>query len=252
MPQLGSTFAWVDVENEKFDVAIRKFVTDLGLAAPDVVKEETRLLLAQCIKFMPPKTYSQGRKAVSRDIKRSMASLDETRFRSKRIANLIRKNDVNAVREIVRRCPAMRDFDVQEFDPQKLHEDKRDNRGRIRKFQKILVLKRGKVKSYIRARQRSVGSAKAGFWPGLQAVGGAVPAYIAKHASKYGSVDISKLASKTDSQVRITNYSKAAVSDNEFEHVVESAVKMRGRSMESKFRRMVKEKAEAAGLSAHE
>ena len=45
------------------------------------------------VRFTPPKTLAQGRKAVARDIQRAVRPLRPADFRSHRIRKLIRKRD---------------------------------------------------------------------------------------------------------------------------------------------------------------
>lgn len=244
----GLTF---DVDSIRFDRAMAAF-EKLGIEAPKIVKDETRLLLAQVIRFTPPKTLAQGRGAVKRDIGRAIDNVNPDTFHSKRLATMIRTQDVNAMRDAVRRIPSMKDYTVERWNPEAQHEAKRDNRGRIQRNQKVMVLNEGKrLKKYFNLRAKAVGSAKAGYWPGLQAVGGAVPNWVAKHASKFGSVDAGKLNDSHAPRIRIQNFSEAARSQNDENHSVQSAVKMRARSMESKARRMILDAAKSGGLETH-
>lgn len=241
----GLTF---DVDSLRFDRAMTAFSTKFGIASADIVKTETRLLLQQIIKFTPPKTRAQGRQAVARDIGRAMNPLDASTFTSKKIAAFIRKKDVNSMREIVRRVPRWKNYTVEEFDPRRLHEEKRDSRGRIQRSKNVFVLDKKGWKKYVRRKQQNVGSGKAGWWPGLQAVGGAVPSYIARQASRFGVVDMSKANNKHSPHIRVMNFSTSAISQNDQNHTVQSAVRMRARSMESHIKRMASEIAKSSGL----
>lgn len=244
----GLTF---NVDSIRFDRAMAVLSREVEGGAPKVVKDETKLLLQQVIRFTPPKTLAQGRAAVARDVQRAMTPLDDTKFTSKKIATAIRQKNVNAMRDIVRRIPSMRDYGVEEFDPIKLHQNKRDSRGRIQRNKKIFVLDKKGWKRYAKATQKHVGSAKAGYWPGLQAVGGTVPSWVSRHSGIFGGVDAGKLYDPHSPRIRITNHSRAAISQEQQTHSVESAVRMRARSMEGKFRHLIAEKARLAGLEVH-
>jgi len=245
----GSGFTF-NIDSIRFDKAMAAF-RSLGIESKVIVKDETRFLVKQVIKFTPPKTLAQGRKAVARDIKNAMEPLDDTKFTSKKISMLIRNKDVNSMREVVRRIPTMKASTVEEFDPVRLHERRRDSRGRVQRSKGVFVLDKKGWKKYVSKKQKNVGSAKAGWWPSLAAVGGSVPSWVSRHSNRFGSVDTSRLESNTSPRIRIQNFSTAANSQNQQNHQVESAVRMRARSMEGKARHMVEQAAKAGGLTVH-
>lgn len=240
-----------DVDSVRFDRALRSFVEELGWDSEKAVKENTRLLILQIIKFTPPKTYSQGIKAVERDINRAMTVLDPDKWRSPKIRDIIRRKDLNALREMVRRIPAISDYKVENFDPQRLHESKRDRRGRIQRSKKVFVVDKAGHKAYVKHKKGNVGSAKAGWYPGLVASGGTAPNFIAKHSSNFGDADVNDLRDKRNPRIRVRNFSVAAQSLNAQNHTVNSAVRMRARVMENNVKHLIEKAANHAGLPHH-
>ena len=77
----------------------------MGTLLPKALRGEGRQLASRLVRFTPPKTLSQGRKAVARDIRRAVLPLRPGDFDSKRIRQLIRKRDYSGLGSRVRQLP---------------------------------------------------------------------------------------------------------------------------------------------------
>ncbi len=183
------------VDDSRLNRAIGRYVAQLGLDARDVIKTQMRLLLQQAIKFTPPNTLAQGRKAVERDIQRAVqlptdAGLSKFIFgvRDENLRNqlvaAIQAGDKQKF-DLLFRIAVGNRFEVVDFDPH-LHQSVRNNRGRVTRRYNRVSLQVKQWEAYIKKGQGRVGRMRSGWLPALRAVGGTAAAWIARHAKTPG------------------------------------------------------------------
>lgn len=171
----------VQVDAEAFNDAIRQYVKRLGIDMPKAVRTQGRLFFKYAIDRTPPKTRAEGRKRVAQQIAKAVGVLDAKNFDDVGIRNLIKARNYEVLSRIF---PGR---GVVPFEP-KLHQQARDNRGRVRKATGFLTPDKDKVREYVRATQEHVGRARGGWAAAYAAVGGRPSAWIANW-SKLGRVE---------------------------------------------------------------
>lgn len=237
------------IDDSKFRAQLARFVDELGLEAKDVVRDQTRLLLKQVIAFTPPKTLAQGRAAVARDIKRSMTPINldffpNARMRD-RVEQLAGKNDVTGLRDVFQTSTSWRNWRVEPFSPS-LHTGDRDRNGRVRKNRMVFIPETvgGQFAKYVATVQKFVGRLKAAWGPAYLAVGGTLPAWVARHASPRGSVQINF----GDPQRPSIEFRNRAVGVGHLRHPFASAMRFRAEGMRRDIARRLKLAAKKSGF----
>ena len=145
--------ATVDIEYQDYAQAFSEFVRERGTLLPKALRGEGRQLASRLVRFTPPKTLSQGRKAVARDVRRAVLPLRPGDFDSKRIRQLIRKRDYSALEAVFANFPEshqLHGVSVGEAKLPGMHQEARDRRGRVRKFQGRATPDADKVRDYIK------------------------------------------------------------------------------------------------------
>lgn len=191
-----------------------------------IVADEARKFAIQCMRFTPPKSLEQGRKAVNRDILRAMTPLDIETIKNKRLRSILASRDNEAFRSFQAKSKTFKRWRVEPFDPDRLHKRVRDRRGRVQREKKVFVLERNEVARYIAAKQRQVGYMRSGWAPAILALGGRLPAWVARHRHNPGFV-VSALHGASPS-VTIGNVANGI---GRIRHIAESALRARERAI---------------------
>ncbi len=146
------------------------------------LRVEMGKLMRLVTRFTPPQTMGQGKKAVTRDIDRAVATLKPDYFDSKSLRSLVRKRDYGALKVIVSKFKGLSNSILEPFRPSQ-HEEQRNRRGRVsaRKFPKYVTMDVEAVKAYKEKMKRHVGQAKGGWARALQALNVAGSAWYTKH-----------------------------------------------------------------------
>jgi hypothetical protein len=247
-----------EINDSRFRHQLARFVDELGLEAKDVVKDQTRLLLKTVIAFTAPKSLAQGRKAVARDINRSMTPIDYTWFRDRRLADrlhtLEQRGDAQGAQDTLRAIGGWGAWRVLPFSPS-LHTSARDNRGRVTRTQRTFVLQpesrnsRGAIaigpwSKYVATVQKRVGQLKAAWAPAYFAVGGTLPAWIANQSYIRGSVDV-KFSDPQRPSIEFRNFAKGV---GQLRHFFEGAFRTRAEAMRRDIARRLKIASKNAGF----
>lgn len=211
----------------------------LGDAAT-LVADESRLFLKEIINKTPPKSLAQGRKAVRRDIFRSMtpfAGEQITKPELRKRWGEIERNDPGKYSSDELQG-ILRDFGwkkvhLKAFDT-KLHTGQRDSRGRVQTFKDVFVLEKKQLMKYINQVQSRVGYMKSGWVPAYKLVGGVVKDWISRHRRPAGFT-IGNLSGEKPSIV-IGNYTRGI---SQVRHAVESALRTRTVSMGRKIKLII-------------
>lgn len=180
------------------------------------LKDTARQIASDCIRMTPPfgKAVSTesfntqrdiGRKAVERDIRRTMVPLDSIRLMSqpdestpekKRLGATIRRlrraGDWKALSEIIGKLLQIHDLKIAGEADAKFHIQHRTRRGRVerRNVQPVLINRAASIKAYIKKEQDKVGLAKSG-WSQAVAILGVkrIPSWITSQNGQGTCID---------------------------------------------------------------
>jgi hypothetical protein len=240
--------------DSKLADAVRKVRDITGKSFGDIVKGACKSIAERCVKFTPPKTKSQGAKAVEGDIRKlyvdkdSLNSWAKSRGNNKvakRIGDLIDRDNLAGAQALFRNTPHLSALDVANFEPEQV-ERNRDSRGRVTvRRPRYFIFNKSDLKKFIKQKKDLVGLAKSAFVDWLIHFGGSAPAWI-KRFSK-GSV-----SDKTDSKI----YPRAEMvadlsyleSLDERNHIIQRAIATTQKAMVTRARYEVKQAAKQAGL----
>jgi hypothetical protein len=241
--------ATVDIEYQEYAQAFSEFIRERGALLPKALRGEGRQLASRLVKFTPPKTLAQGRKAVARDIQRAVLPLRPGDFDSKRIRQLIRKRDHSALEAVFANFPDRNQLHgVSVIEPRfpDMHQQARDRRGRIRKFQKVVTPDADKVRAYIKEVQGRVGRGRSGWAVALLALGGKPQAWVVRHARR----DTGRFEDRSSMEgyIRMENRSEWAEAGDE-DRIVANAVRSRTRSVRESILKAQQRAAEKARLN---
>lgn len=241
--------ATVDIEYQEYATALSDFIRERGTLLPKALRSEGRLLASRLVRFTPPKTLSQGRKAVARDIQRAVRPLQAADFTSQRIRKLIRKRDYAGLEAVFARFPQGSELHgVSVVEPKfpEMHEQARASRGRVLKFQRRATPDADKVRDYIRTVQGRVGRGRSGWAVSLLALGGKPPAWVLRHAKR----DTGLFEDWIDARgyIRMENRSEWAEAGDE-DRIVANAVRSRTRSLREAIAKAQARAAEKARLN---
>ena len=228
----------VQVNTDAFNDAVRRYVKAVGVALPQAMRTQARLLFGRIIQRTYPKTRAQGRKAVARDIGRAVRVLRPQEFDSKSIRRLIRKRDYEGLQAVFKRSGNQ--MQVVPFHPA-LHQDARDRRGRVRKETGIATLDREEVRAYLKRQQDHVGRAKGGWAAAFQAAGGKPSEWISRWAA-VGLVE-DRLADPVASFIRAENRSEWARYGDE-DRIVSNALQSRATDILTDIRKRMERAAQ--------
>lgn len=219
------------IDMSGYDLAVRRLVTDLGLDGPTAVRTAGRQLFQELLKITAPKTQSQGRKAVARDISRAMWALDPAKIHNKVLRQAVQDGEFDVVRafllSIRNKGGLLSTYRVEHFDPN-LHQSKRDRRGRVQRSQRIIVLERSQHAKYVRQVQGHVGSTKYAWGVGAQKLGASIPGWILKHHTALADFE-DQTNNPTNPSVAMTN--KGPGIGNLETSLIQRAVNSRERAM---------------------
>lgn len=253
---MADTALTFELDASELTRKMNRYVDELGLSGKEVVRDQTRLLLKQVIAFTPPKTLAQGRAAVARDIRRSMSPIVLDMFpldrMRDRVEELVEKQDVTGLRAVFANSTSWNKWRVEHFS-ETLHTFARDRRGRVRQNRFIFITEatearknsaQSQLRRYVAKVQGFVGRLKAAWGPAYLAVGGTLPAWVARHSAVRGTVDVN-FGNPQRPSIELRNF---AAGVSQLIHPVQSAMRTRSKAMASDLKRKLREAANKAGL----
>jgi hypothetical protein len=122
----------VDLNN--YDLAVRRLVTELGIEGPRAVTTAARQLFQELLRVTAPRSQSQGRKAVARDISRSMWAIDPAKIHNAILRQAVQDGEFDVVTAFLNNLRkagkggALASYRLEHFNPQ-FHQSARDRRG---------------------------------------------------------------------------------------------------------------------------
>ena len=227
-----------DIDEAGYRDALNQFVYRLNADGQLLLKEEMRLLLRDVVSFTPPKTMAQGRAAVYTDLARNAAPLDPQKIKMKRMAEVVRKRDVEAIQKIAdnlkggffQRRTLLQTTD----DIRAQHKKNRTRYGRIRKDMRNMALL-SVWRKYTREVQDRVGFAKAGWLRAAEGVGLKLPNFVTRHAGNAPGQYIAP----TPQKLVIESINRSSKIPN-YDRTVAAATKRRVNSIKSELNRLLR------------
>jgi hypothetical protein len=221
------------VDLSAYDLAVLRYVRDLHLDGPRVVRFTGRLLAEELIRVTPPKTLAQGRAAVARDIGYAMWAIDPAKIHNSILRLAVQDQEFEVVQAFmanlrkVGRGGELNRYRLEHFS-RTLHQRARNRRGRVPRSRGIIVLERSEHSRYVKEIQGHVGSAKFIWGVGAQRMGATVPGWILGHSPGLGSVE-DNLSNQDNPNLVMTN--KAPGVDSISVSLIQRAVSIRERAM---------------------
>ena len=247
------------------DVGFRNMLADFakktGVALPQVVRLEARLLLKEVIKWTPPFKNAEtegagdreiGKNAVQRDISMAIAPLVEDGWKSKSIRKLIAAKDSEKINAFFDKMKG-RKRRVTAFEPSfhKLARNKRT--GRVTSFQRRYTFEEGPRKKYIKEMQKRVGAAK-GSWAEAYAKVGGKPKRWTITANNLSFPSSSTIIDATSDPINpsfeVTSTARGVTSAENLKKQINFAMRVRTKAMASKMKRMMSDPEKYANLFA--
>ena len=254
----------ITIDDSRFRAQLARFVDELGQDAREVVRGQTRLLLKQVIGFTPPKTLAQGRAAIGRDITRSMTPILLEDFPNakmrERVKELAEKQDIAGLKSFLANTKSWRNWRVEPFSPS-LHTSARNKRGRVTRSQRVfipeLARKSGRQfrstsrasawNKYMATMQGFAGRLKAAWGPAYEAVGGALPSWVKRHASPRGSVAVHF----GDPKRPAIEFRNGAVGVGQLINPFRAAMRIRAKALAGDISRKLRDAKKTAGVKRH-
>lgn len=227
-----------DIDEAGYRNALNQFVTELNANGELLLKEEMRLLLRDVVSFTPPKTQAQGRKAVDADLRRNAAPLDAQKIKIPRMAELVRKRDVEAIQKFADNIKGgffnRRRLLQTTEDIRAEHRRNRTRYGRVRSDKNNMALL-SVWRKYTREVQDRVGFAKAGWLRAAEGVGLKLPNFVARHAGNAPGQYIAP----TPQKLVIESINRSSKIPN-YDRTVADATKRRVNSIKSELNRLLR------------
>lgn len=231
---------------KEHSAALLEFARYKRFTTARALRFEGRQLAALLIKLTPPRNRSQGRAAVSRDIRRAVRPLRPQDFDSPKLKALIRARDYAGLQIVFQRIERgeFRNALVKAFDPS-LHRDAQKSRGRVLKSTGVVTPDSDLVRDYIKKIQDNVGGGKGGWAESLIHLGGKTAAWISRHRNQ-GSVE-DKADNAVSAYIKMSNESEWAEGGDE-DRIVANAIRTRTTAIRTALVKALQQAKQQAGL----
>lgn len=261
----------IDLDLNLLSEQMERYVHELGMDGPTVVKTQTRLLLETLIRICPPHSLKQGRAAIKRDIKNALGLFNDLKYLGEArtvtkaakgrgvstfslspmaaLTVAARRGDTAAVNAILRHLPKsnLSRFTGVTF-TESLHTGRRNARGRVRRSTGILALTPTQARNYLKQVQGRSGQAKGAFVPALHAVGGKAASWIERHQGKHGDVDDVHLgAGELDPRLTVINQARGIRSLDDRD--VSKTIRFREAAMKTHISKLLELRAKETNLA---
>ena len=178
----------VRVDTRSFGDALDQFIALKRVTLRDGLRQQAGLLADELVRDTPPtkgvvsgKPYAArqaGEARLARDVRRAARPLNPARWKSPRLAELIREKQYGPLQAAFSHFSPTR---IVAFRPA-VHQTARDAEGRVRKAQPQATPDHLEEAAYARRQRRRVGLAKGGWVASLLGLGRRVPAWLRPHA----------------------------------------------------------------------
>lgn len=234
------------IESQAIVKAINAFQDEVRWAPSKTIRFQGKPAMQKVAEFTPPKTLSQGRKAVARDIKRAVLPLRPNDFTNEKIKKAIKAKDYQGLTQSLRAAGWGRLEKVVPFSPE-AHTSQRNRRGRVpnRNGVRFATPDVQELNAYIRTVQGRVGIAKGGWASSIIQLGGKPAGWVSRWSGQ-GSVDDS--TQSIAPSFTSTNKSPWTAQGDE-DRIIDAALKSRTTSIYSDLENRIAKAAKKAGLN---
>lgn len=227
----------ITIDDAVWRQKLAKYVANIGGGMIEALNEEWPQLMDLVVRLTPPNSLSQGRKAVARDIYRTMRPFDP-RGKTEGIREIVAKKDTAAYNLVAARITSgpMAGTTAVHFSPE-YHKQARNRYGRVGRDMKRVVLGSDVpiLKRYVRQVQDRVGFAKAGWLAALRLVGGKVaPAWVERHGAAGAGAVVDDRNNPDNPSITAINRTPWAVRKDEGQRIISDAMDSRARAIDSK------------------
>ncbi|MCZ7637593.1 MAG: hypothetical protein M5U12_17085 [Verrucomicrobia bacterium] len=177
----------IRVDTTTFEAAMNQFIALKKLSLAEGLRLQAGLLADELVRDTPPAkgavdgqslgARKAGEARLARDIRRAARPLIPSEWKSESLAELIRQKKHAALQEVFKRFSSDR---ILPFAPP-VHQEARDNEGRVRKPKAQATPDYREHAAYTRQMRRRVGLAKGGWAASQQALGRRVQAWLRPH-----------------------------------------------------------------------
>ena len=232
------------VEAAQFMAAFNEYRQLVKVMPSKALTFQGRKLFELVAKNTPPRNLSQGRKAVKRDVERAVQPIKPDTFRNPEVQKMVRQRDYAGLHEFAQRASGGR-WDIVPFE-EKLHKERRDKRGRVRKGSGLLTPDTDKVREYISKLQSHVGMGRGGWAASILSLGGTIAKLAERWASR-GSV-VNKVADPISAYIQGDNKSPWAGQGDE-DRVIANSMAARAGAINADIERRLEQAKQKAGLA---
>lgn len=244
----------IKTDTSRLEFALAQLALEAKVGLGPVIKEEARYLVKTFIQFTPPKSASQGRNAVSKDIGKLAVSLDYSKLMAKAneggfyksMARLVRKRETEKLRQLFQN-PNLKFYygrkvmgNYGELADQ--HRKQRNNYGRISK-DRMLAAYSGDVKRLRKEISDRVGWTASGWIPAARATGAQFKKFTDKFGDRSGTVrsnfGTNPFVDAINRQVKIPDYQR----------MIDGAIRSRTTTTLKKLDRLMAKKAVNLGFT---
>ena len=243
------------INDDKFSAAMQRFVSELGMSAPEVFKTQMRLFLKDLQENTWPKSAPQGKARLVADINKAVAPLSGswTGLKDGRLKTRLRqvtsgsKKDLTALRAILSNMGGrFASARVEEFSPS-LHTNQRDPRtGRVKARSRVYTPDTAAYRHYVNLMKGFVGWARGGWNAGAKHLGEARAVWYS-HFTR-GGTSSGNPGTRFDPNIRMEN---RAVKIPGYGRTVEFVLRLREKKMTLSLQHTLNRLARQAGLDSN-
>lgn len=235
----------VKVDTSELENKLYLLAKEARVAPGVVFRQEVKEIIKNIWKLTPPKTYSQGRKAVAGDLNRVVYPLEYSEIDWAPLKKAVQNKNDDLVRTLLLRKKVRQDLVLDTTAIAQQHKRMRNSRGRVTKGKKPLIAAYARVaKKYAKEVQSRVGWAMSGWASAYNSTGTMAPGWLQKLAAKAGYV----LANYGENNPGV---SATAVNNKipAYQRIVDNAVANRTRVTQRKIDLLVQGKAVNLGFT---
>lgn len=242
----------IQIDDSLWKAKLAKYVAFVGGGMIEALNEEWPQLMDLVVRLTPPNSLQQGRKAVARDIQKTMRPFDLQAVRDEGIQEIVQKKDVDGYNIVAGRVKSgpMAGTTAVHFSPE-YHKQARNRYGRTGRDMKRVVLgsDAAMLRRYIKQVQDHVGYAKAGWLAALRLVGGKVaPGWVERHSAGAAGSVIDDRKNEENPSIMAINRTPWAVRKDEGQRIINDAMDSRIISIENKIKTKLRLARQQAGF----
>jgi hypothetical protein len=179
-----------NIDQRRFNDAVSEYLTRVPMLMDDAITLRIRRLLMKVSRFLPPKSYKQGRTRVGIDLTKAALPMNADNMQSAYVRRILEERDLVGLQRLVANSthPKMVGRTAVAFSS-RLHDTARNSKGRVDNNQMQITPDFQGWESHLKGLQQDVGMLKGIIAAGMARVGGSSPSWMARHAGNARIVD---------------------------------------------------------------